>query len=106
MLLLAALHLVERRLGDIDMAALDELRHLPIEECQKQRADMRSVYVSICIVSSYPAEATDEIFIPFDGEIVHVTGCRWHLVNRNDRQRHQIAVETLEGAILDVYRSI
>ena len=37
---LAARHLVERRLGDVEMAALDQLRHLPVEEGQQQRADV------------------------------------------------------------------
>jgi hypothetical protein len=31
-LVLAALDLVERRLGDVDVAALDQLGHLPVEE--------------------------------------------------------------------------
>ena len=47
MLLLAALQLVERRLGDIDVAALDELGHLAVEERQQQRADVRAVDVGV-----------------------------------------------------------
>jgi hypothetical protein len=39
-LALAALHLVERRLGDVEVAALDQLRHLAEEEGQQQRADV------------------------------------------------------------------
>ncbi len=46
-LLLLALDLVERRLGDVDVAALDQLRHLPVEERQQQRADVRAVHVGI-----------------------------------------------------------
>ena len=46
-LLLAALDLVERRLGDIDVATLDEQRQLTVEECQQQRADVRTVHVSV-----------------------------------------------------------
>ena len=45
---LAARHLVERWLCDIEMPALDQLRHLPIEERQQQRADMRTVDVGVC----------------------------------------------------------
>ena len=44
---LAALHLVERRLGDEEMASLDQLRHLPEEEGQQQGADMRAVDVGV-----------------------------------------------------------
>ena len=44
---LAARHLVERRLGDEDMAALDQLRHLAEEEGQQQRADMAAVDVGV-----------------------------------------------------------
>ena len=46
-LVLAALHLVERRLRDVDVAALDQLRHLPVEERQQQRADVRAVDVRV-----------------------------------------------------------
>ncbi len=46
-LLLAALDLVERRLRDVDVAALDQLGHLAVEERQQQRADMRAVDVGI-----------------------------------------------------------
>ncbi len=44
---LAARHLVERRLRDVEMAALDQLAHLPVEERQQQRADMRAVDVGV-----------------------------------------------------------
>ena len=43
----AARRLVERRLGDEDMAALDQFRHLPVEEGQQQRADMGAVHVGV-----------------------------------------------------------
>ena len=41
-LALAVLGLVERRLGDVEVAALDQLLHLPVEEGQQQRADVAS----------------------------------------------------------------
>ena len=41
------LDLIERRLGDEDMAAADELRHLGIEEGEEQGADVGSVDVGI-----------------------------------------------------------
>ena len=44
---LAARHLVERRLRDIEVAALDQRRHLAEEERQQQRADMRAVDVGV-----------------------------------------------------------
>ena len=39
--------LVQRRLRDEEMAVFDNLRHLAIEECQQQCADMRPVDVSV-----------------------------------------------------------
>ena len=38
---------VERRLGDVEVPALDHLRHLPEEEGQQQGADVRAVDVGI-----------------------------------------------------------
>ena len=38
---------VERRLRDVDVAALDQLFHLPEEERQQQRADVRAVDVGV-----------------------------------------------------------
>ncbi len=46
-LLVPALHLVERRLGDEQMAGLDDRQHLPVEEGEQQRADMRAVHVRV-----------------------------------------------------------
>ena len=39
--------LVERRLGDVDVAGLDQLVHVPEEERQDQRADVGAVGVGI-----------------------------------------------------------
>ena len=44
---LAARDFVERRLRDVDVALFDELRHLPVEERQQQRADVRAVDVGV-----------------------------------------------------------
>ena len=44
---LAARDFVERRLGDVEMAAVDDLAHLPVEERQQQRADMGAVDVGV-----------------------------------------------------------
>jgi hypothetical protein len=46
-LLLALLHLVQRRQADVDVAPFDQLRHLAVEEGQQQRADMRAVDVRV-----------------------------------------------------------
>ena len=41
------LRLVERRLRNVDVATLDELRHLPVEEREQKRADMGTVHVRV-----------------------------------------------------------
>jgi len=46
-LLLVALHLVERRQRNVEVAALDELPILAIEECEEQRPDVRPVDVGV-----------------------------------------------------------
>ncbi len=46
-LFLAVLHLVQRRLGDVDVAALHQLGHLAVEEGQQQRADVGAVHVRV-----------------------------------------------------------
>ena len=45
--LLAVLHPVERRLGDVDVAVLDQVRHLAEEEGEDQRADVGAVDVGV-----------------------------------------------------------
>ena len=44
---LAAGDFVERRLRDVEVAAVDQLRHLPVEERQQQRADVGAVDVGV-----------------------------------------------------------
>ena len=46
-LLVPDLHAVERRDGDVDVPALDELLHLPVEEREDQRPDVRAVDVGV-----------------------------------------------------------
>src|ERR1700681_4183236 len=46
-LLLSVLDLVQRGLRDVDVAALDQLRHLTVEEREQQRAYMRAVDVGV-----------------------------------------------------------
>ena len=43
----AALHAIERRLGDIDVSALDQLAHVAEEKRQQQRADVAAVDVRV-----------------------------------------------------------
>jgi hypothetical protein len=38
---------VQGRDGEIEMAVLDQLRHLPVEEGNQQRSDMRAVDISV-----------------------------------------------------------
>ena len=45
--LLPLLDAVERRLGDIEVAAVDDVLHVAVEERQQQRADMRAVDIGI-----------------------------------------------------------
>ena len=46
-LLVAELHLVERRHGDVHVAGVDQVGHLPVEEREDQRADVRAVDVGV-----------------------------------------------------------
>ena len=45
--LLAAPHAVERRLRDVEVAPLEDLRHLPVEEREQQRPDVAAVDVGV-----------------------------------------------------------
>jgi hypothetical protein len=47
LLALLALDFIERRLGDVDVAALDQALHLPVEEREQQGADVGAVDVGI-----------------------------------------------------------
>ena len=40
-------HLVERRLRDEEMAAIDDRAHLPVEEGEQEGADVRAVHVGV-----------------------------------------------------------
>ena len=46
-LVLTELGFVKRRLGDVDIAALNQFGHLAVEERQQQRADVRAIHVGI-----------------------------------------------------------
>ena len=44
---LAALHAIQRRLRDVDVAALDQLLHVAEEKREQQRADVAAVHVGV-----------------------------------------------------------
>ena len=46
-LLLPALHLVERGLRNEEVARFDDVGHLPVEERQQQRSDMRALHIGV-----------------------------------------------------------
>ena len=94
--MLALLDLVERRLRDVDVAALDQDRHLAIEERQQQGAYVRAVDVGIRIVAAQSAHTGDEVFVTFDRKIVDVPVARRHFFDLENRQRHQVTVDHLE----------
>jgi len=47
LLALLALDFVEGRLGDVDVAALDDAFHLPVEEGEEERADVGAVHIGV-----------------------------------------------------------
>ena len=47
LLALLALDLVKRRLGDVDEARFEQPAHLPVEEGQQKRPDVRAVHVGV-----------------------------------------------------------
>ncbi len=47
LLALLALDPVERRLGDVDVALVEEAAHLAVEEREEERPDVRSVHVGV-----------------------------------------------------------
>ena len=47
-LLFARLNFVKRRLRNVNVAPLHQLRHLAVEKRQQQRADVRAVHVGVC----------------------------------------------------------
>ena len=98
-LALALLHLVERRLRDVDVPALDQVRNLPVEEREQQRADVRTVHVRVGVVAAEATHPRDEILVGLDREVVDVAVARRDFLDRHDRQGHQVAIERVEPAI-------
>src|SRR6185437_3827325 len=89
---LAARNLVERRLRDIEMAVIDDVAHLPVEEGEQQRADMGAVDVGV--------RHHDDLVIAqlVDREVIADAGAE-----RGDQRADLLAREHLVGAYaLDV----
>ena len=107
-LLVPALHLVERRLGDEEMSGLDQRLHLPVEKGQQQRADMRAVDIGVghdddLVVAQLPevelvlADARAE-----RGDQRADLGARQHLVEARALDVQDLAAQgkhRLEGAV-------
>ncbi len=96
---LALLHFVERRLCDVNVAALDQFRDLSIEERKQKRADVRAVNVGVGVVAADAAHSGDEVFVVCHREIINVAITRRDFVDRDHRQRHQVAVDAFEATI-------
>src|SRR5690606_38111463 len=83
----------EGRLRDVDVSALDELTHLPVEERQQQRADVRSVDVGV--------RHDDDAVVPQLRRIELV--CADAAAERGDQRADLLAAEHLvEAGLLDV----
>ena len=83
----AARDFVERRLGDVEMPRLDDLRHLTIEEGEQQRADMRAV--DVCVGHD------DDLVVAqlFEVEILAADAGAQRLDERADFLRREHAIE-------------
>src|ERR1700722_8925231 len=60
---------------------------------------MASINVSIGVVYAYAAHAGNEVFVAFDGEVVHAAGGRRHFFDRLNGQCHEIAANHFESSI-------
>src|SRR4051794_30198801 len=90
---LAALHTEQRRLRDVDVAVLDHLRQLPVEEREQQRADVRAVHVRV-------GHDDDAVIAQLlDVEVVDADAA----AERRDHRLDLVAAEHLvEARLLDV----
>ena len=96
---LAALYLVERRLGNIDVPTLDKLRHLPEEEGEQQSADVAAIDIGVRVVAANAAHASDEILVIGDREVVNEPIAGSHFFQRDDGQGQQIAIQQFEAPV-------
>ncbi len=91
--LLAFLHLVQRRLRDVDVAPFDQDRHLAVEESEQQRADVRTVDVGI----RHDDDAVIAQFV--DVEVVAAYAATERRDERADLRRREHLVE---ARLLDI----
>src|SRR5439155_22577317 len=90
---LSAFRTKERRLRDVDVAVLDDLRQLAVEERQEQRADVRAVHVRV--------GHDDDAVVPELAE-VEVSGAE-PAAERGEHRLDLVAAEHLvEAGLLDV----
>ena len=91
--LLAFLHFVQRRLGNVDVAALNDLRHLTIEEGQQQGTNVRAVDVRI-------GHDDDAVVAQFIRIVLIATDTA---AQRGDQRRHFLGREHfIEAGFLNV----
>ncbi len=91
--LLAFLHFVQRRLCNVNVAALNDFRHLTIEEGQQQRTDVRAVDVRI-------GHDDDAVITQFVRVVLVATDAA---AQRGDQRRHFLRREHLvETRLLNV----
>ena len=102
LLVLAVLHLVQRGLGDVDVAALHQLRHLAVEEGQQQGADVSAVHVGVGVVAAQAAHAGDEVLVTLHREVVHLPVAGRHGPDLRDGQGDQVPIDGLEATVLRV----
>ena len=88
-----ALDLIERRLGDVDVAAIDQLAHLAVEERQQQRSDVGAVDVGV---------GHDDDLV-----VAQLVGVEFFAADRGAERHHQIAdllgaQHAIEAGALDI----
>ncbi len=91
--LLAFLHFVQRWLCNVNVAALNDFRHLTIEEGQQQRTDVRTIDVRI-------GHDDDAVITQFVRVVLVATDAA---TQRGDQRRHFLRREHLvEARLLNV----
>ena len=100
--MLAVLHLVQRRLRDVDVPALHQLGHLAVEEGQQQGADVSAIDVGIGVVAAQATRAGDEILVTLHREVVHLPVAGRHRLDLRDGQGDQVPIDGLEATVLRI----
>ena len=91
-LLVALLEPVERRLGDVDVAGVDERRHVAEEEGEDERADVRAVDVGV--------GHDDDLVVARLGDVELVADARAH--GADHRQDLVVGQHLVDARLLDV----